>query len=194
MQRPLGNPTDRWQRILSFDENVLSEIHRDSGATLLGLLTVFAAMAASGLGGFLWWVVEGNRGKLDFFLESTIMGTLIATGLFFVWAGLVGASAGQLGRQEVLAATVRTISYASFPFAVSFFIFIPGLEYPITLLAVALLVISTTLATRVSLGLSFGRALGSNLIGFFLWALILTQLMEPGGYFAPAIFVWGAFA
>lgn len=197
MQRPPHN-AQRWQGVLSFDENVLREIHADRAATVWGLLTVAGVMAASGVGGFVWWaVVEDYPSKGEFFLESTIIGTLVATGLFFVWAGIVAATAGQLGRgdSEPLTATVRTLSYASAPFALSFFIFIPGLEYVVSLLAVSLLLASTTLATRVALGVTFGRALLSNLTGFFIWLLVLSALMDaPDDYFAPAIFIWGGAA
>lgn len=195
MQRPPDNAARRWQGVLAFDENVLREIHADRTATVWGLLTVAGVMAVSGIGGFIWWaVLEDGPSKGEFFVESTVIGTLIATGLFFVWAGIVAATAGQLGRtdSEPLAATVRTLSYASAPFALSFFIFIPGLEYVISLLAVALLLASTTLATRVALGVTFGRALLSNLGGFFIWLLVLSSLMDaPDDYFAPAIFIWG---
>ncbi len=88
---------ERWQRILTFDEQVLPEILRDNSATLQGVLTVTVAMFVSGLGGFIWWLIEGYPSKSEFFFESVLLGSLIATGLFFVWAGMIAAMAGQLG-------------------------------------------------------------------------------------------------
>jgi hypothetical protein len=198
MQRPSGSPAqNRWSRVLTFDETVLHEIYRDTTATIPAVLTVLGVMALSGIGGIVWWaVIEDNPQKGEFFLESTVIGTLIATGMFFVWAGLVAAMAGQLGRNDsqALSATIRTLSFSSVPFALSALIFIPGLEFVISIVALALLLISTTLATRVALGVTFGRALGSNLTGFFLWLIILSTLMDaPNNYFAPAVFFWGAF-
>ena len=183
-----------WRRIFAFDEAALQQVHRDTTATIRGVLTVLAVMAISSLGGFIWWaVLEDAPGKLDFFIESVVVGTLAATGLFFVWAGLVAAAGGQLGRRDnaALAATIRTLSFSSLPFAVSFLIFIPGLEFPISLAAVSLLLLSTTLATRTALGVNTARAVGANLIGFLLWLIILSALIERGDYFAPAVFIWG---
>ncbi|HJN92347.1 MAG TPA: hypothetical protein QGF05_06440 [Dehalococcoidia bacterium] len=217
MQRPSGSQDlNRWQRVLTFDDNVLQEIYRDTTATVPAVLTVLAVMILSGVGGFVWWaVIENNPQQTDFLLESTVIGTLIATGMFFVWVGLVAAMAGQLGRpgnigqgsqpgnisqfgrqgNQELSATVRTLSFASVPFGLSALVFIPGLEFVISIVALSLLFISTTLATRIALNVTFARALGSNLTGFFLWLIILSTLMDaPNNYFAPAIFFWGAFA
>ena len=217
MQRPSGSRApNRWSRVLTFDENVLHEIYRDTTATIPAVLTVLGVMALSGIGGIIWWaVIEDNPQKGEFFLESTVIGTLIATGMFFVWAGLVAAMAGQLGRpgnlrqlsrpdnisqfgqqgNQALSATIRTLAFSSVPFSLSALIFIPGLEFVISIVSLALLLISTTLATRVALGVTFGRALGSNLTGFFLWLIVLSTLMDaPNNYLAPAVFFWGAFS
>ena len=204
VHRSRGNlPTERWQRVLTFDEQVLPEILNDSSATVPGILTVAVVMFLSGLGGFIWWLIEDHPSKGEFFFESVILGSLIATGMFFVWAGLVAAMAGQLGgpnrrgqlsigKNEALAGTVRTMSFAVTPFAVSGLMFIPGLEFEISLLAFSLLLLSTTLAVRTALAIPLGRALGTNLFGFFIWLLVLSSVMDRGDYFAPGAFIWGS--
>jgi hypothetical protein len=160
------------------------------------VLTVFATMLAAGVGGFIWWLADDGPDKTAFFLESVVAGTFIAGGMFLVWAGLVAVTAGQMARDQgaALAATVRTLSFASLPFALAFFVFIPGLEFVVTLLAVALLLLSMTLATQRALGGSVGRALGANVVGFFLWLLVLTTLMSDAGTFAPGVFLWDRLA
>lgn len=197
MQRP-SRPggTTRWQRIALFDDTVLPEIHRDDAATATAMITVAAVMFISSLGGFFWYLAEDGHDKLAFFLESVIVGTALATGMFFVWIGIVAGIAGQIGGSDhaALRATVRTLSFASVPFAFSSLIFIPGLAYPITLIAIALLVISTTLATQIATGRPTGRALGVNLVGFFLWTAVMSTLMSPSNAFAPAVFLWERFA
>ena len=192
LRRPSG---DRWRRLALFDAQVLQEVYRDTTATVPAMLTVVAVMFLSALGGFLWIVLEDVPGKGEFFLESVVIGTLIATGMFFVWAGIVALGAGQVGRQDnaAIAATVRTLSFATVPFAFSFLIFVPGLHYPITLITSGLLLLSTTLATQTALGGGIARALGANLIGFFLWAAVLSALMSRDDSFAPALFLWERF-
>ena len=194
-RRPRPLPSNRWQRLAAFDSKVLQEIHRDTTATIAGIMTVLAVMFASSLGGFIWIVVEDVPQKTEFFIESVVAGTFIATGMFFVWAGIVAASAGQLGRADnaALAATVRTLAFATVPFAVSFLIFIPGLEFTVSLIAIALLFLSTTLAVQTTLNLSVGRAVGANAVGFALWVVVLSSLMTRENAFAPAIFLWERF-
>ena len=59
-----------------------------------------------------------------FALESVLEGSLAASGLFFVWAGLVALLTwqGQRPEPEALAATVRTLAFAAVPFGWSFLI------------------------------------------------------------------------
>lgn len=189
------NQGNRWKRLATFDSQVLQEVYRDTNATVPGILTVVAVMFASSFGGFIWALLEDVPGKGEFFVESVVLGTLIATGMFFVWAGFVALAAGQLGRPDntALAATVRTLSFATVPFAFSSLIFIPGLEYTVTLISVGLLILSTTLATQAAVGGTIGRALGSNLVGFFLWVVVLSSVMSRDGNFAPGVFLWERF-
>ena len=124
MRQWLGpNPGARWKRLATFDGAVLQEIYRDTTAVVPAMLTVALVMFVSALGGLLWAVLEDVPDKLGFFLDSVVIGALVATGMFFVWAGLVAAMAGQVGRQDsaALTATVRTLSFATVPFTFSFF-------------------------------------------------------------------------
>ena len=188
---------NRWQRLASFDETALQEVYRDTTLTARGVLTVLVVMAISSLGGFVWLAVLEDRvgDEVDFLIDSVLIGSLLATALFLVWGGLVGVFGGQLGRQDpqALAATVRTHAFASVPFGFSGLILIPGLEFTISVITLGLLLISTTQAARVSLGVSLGRALGANLFGFFIWLVVLTALTDRGDAYAPAIFFWSLF-
>jgi len=195
MQHPIDRQTiDRWQQIAAFDTRTLEVIYRDTTATFAAMVTVPLVMLISGLGGVLWMLLEDSPRKGKFLLESVVLGSILGTGLFFVWAGLVAAAAGQLGRQDnaALSATVRTLSFATVPFAFSFFIFIPGLEFPITLTAAGLLLLSTTLATQIAVGSSIGRALSANALGFLLWVAVLSAL-SGNNSFAPPLFLWERF-
>ena len=191
-------PIRRWQRLATFDSQVLSEVYRDESATLAAVLTVVVVMFVSSLGGFAWAALEKAPDLTDFLVESVLIGSLAAVGMFFVWAGLVAVVTGQAaggavrGRADGQAfrATVRTLAFASVPFGWSVFIFVPGAEYEITLISLGLLLLSTTLATQTAIGGSLGRALGANLIGFFVWVAVLSALMSRENLYAPAVFLW----
>ena len=60
----------------------------------------------------------------------------------------------------------------------------------VLLAAVAVWLLSTTLATRTALGFTTARALGANLVGFLLWLIVLSSLIDRGDFFAPAVFIW----
>ncbi len=83
------------------------------------------------------------------------------------------------------------MSFAATPFGISGLMFVPGLEFEISLLAFGLLLLSTTLAVRTALCVPLGRALGTNLVGFIIWVLVLSSVMDRGAYFAPGAFIWG---
>ena len=61
MHRPRGTPpTDRWQRVLTFDERVLPEILRDTSATVPGILTKTVYGLYIAQGGFVAGLVAMN--------------------------------------------------------------------------------------------------------------------------------------
>ena len=199
--RPRGGshrPMRRWQRLATFDAHVLSEVYHDDGATLASVLTVAAVMLASSLGGLFWALLEGTPDLTGFVIESVVIGAAAATGMFFVWAGLVAVITGQTafarsGRptdSRALRATVRTLAFSTVPFGWSVFIFVPGVAFEVTLISMGLLLLSTTLATQTALGSSLGRALGANVVGFFLWLTVLGELMSFRDQFAPAPFLF----
>ena len=193
--RPQRNFVSRWQRLLSLDATVLREVYQDAAGTPLAIGTALAVFFLSGLGGWIWWWIEDRPGKIDLFLDSVLLGTLLATGMFLVWAGMVVVVSGRAGVGATGApeAIVRTLCYATVPFAVSFLIFIPGLAFVITLIAAGLLLISTSLAVQAALNVPLQRAVGLNLFGFFLWAAVLSAVTDLDTQLAPGIFYWARF-
>lgn len=190
-------PMSRCQRLATFDQRVLSEVYRDEGATLASVFTVAIVMLVSSLGGLLWAVLEDLPDLADFAIESVVIGSAVATGMFFVWAGLVALITGQAGGQmggrpdnRALRAAVRTLAFSTVPFGWSVFIFVPGAAFEVTLISMGLLLLSTTLATQTVLQSSFPRALGANVVGFFLWSAVLSELMSRQDFYAPAVFLW----
>jgi len=184
----------RWQRLATFDGQVLSEVYRDDGATLASVLTVAVVMTVSSLGGLLWAFLEDAPKLGEFALDSVLIGSAAATGMFFVWAGVVALITGQgLGARpdaRALRGTVRTLAFSTVPFGWSVFIFVPGAGFEVAVVSMGLLLLSTTLATQTVLGSSLARALGGNVVGFFLWLTVLSELVTFADPFAPAAFVF----
>ena len=85
---------------------------------------------------------------------------------------------------------MRTLAFSTVPFGWSVFIFVPGAAFEVTLVSMGLLLLSTTLATQTVLQSSFPHALGANVIGFFLWSAVLSELMSRQDLYAPAVFLW----
>ncbi len=195
LPRPPSRRGQRLQRLLTLDPTIHRDIYRDRSLTLEALGAALAVFFLSGLGGWLWLEFIEDRPIDGFFIDSVLIGTLTATGLFFVWVGIVAASVGVLGRDSgtAMADVLRTLAYATLPFALSFLIWVPGLAFPVTLTVITLLLVSMAQATQVVASLSFGRALGVNLMAFFLWASLLSSLMDSN-HFAPGIFLWELFS
>lgn len=191
---PQPRPMTRWQRLATFDARVLSEVYRDEAATPAAFLTVLVVMTLSSLGGLAWAALEDAPDLGEFALDSVVVGSAAAAGMFFVWAGVVALLTGQgLGARpdaRALRATVRTLAFSTVPFGWSLFIFIPGAAFEVALVSMGLLLMSTTLATQTVLGSTLARALGANVVGFFLWLTVLSELVTFRNPFAPAAFLF----
>src|SRR5579875_1741176 len=83
--------TDRLVRLLKLDTTVFQEMRDDPNALVPAIVIAFISFFLYGLGGWLWWVISdfGDKGK--FFLDSALLGAIVATILWVVWIGVAYA-------------------------------------------------------------------------------------------------------
>src|SRR3989304_7283494 len=81
----LGILADRLQRLLRLDPSVFDEVRQDPAATVPAVFVLVASTFLSGVGGWLWWIVQdfGNVGRV--FVQSLILGSVFSVALWIVW-------------------------------------------------------------------------------------------------------------
>ena len=71
----------------------------------------------------------------------------------------------------------------------SFFLFLPGIDFGVALVSIALLFGLTNMAIQATTTANATRVLLANTLGFAVWAVVLALLVEDRTYLAPGIFV-----
>ena len=130
------------RRLVSFDTRVFEEVRSNPSATIPGLAFVTIAIFLSGLGGFLWWVVEDFQfaERRDILIHSTLIGSLIAIVLWgLAWLGIVYVMLTQVFRERAyVEQLLRVMGLAATPLALSGLMFIPEISLGIGLTSLAL--------------------------------------------------------
>ena len=120
----------RLLRLARLDTSVFDEVRMDPTATASSFLVVAAAAFAAGLGGWLWWVQEAEFDEGRVFVQSVILGSLFAIGLWIVWLFVVYVLLTQVFRERAdLQQLIRTMGMAAAPLALSVLLLIPGINY-----------------------------------------------------------------
>ena len=184
------------RRLANLDTRVFDEIRTNPTATIPGVLVATIAIFLSGLGGWLWWVVEDYGKSRDILINSALIGSMIAVVLWVIaWLGVVYIMLTQIFRERAyVEQLIRVMGLASAPIGFMFFMFIPGLSLAIGLASLAVAFGLTNIAINSVTTADPARVLVSNLAGFFVWCAALTLFasasvsnVEPH---APGIFLY----
>ena len=166
----------------------------DPTATASSFVVAAAATFAAGLGGWLWWMQQTDFDKGKVFVQSVILGSLFAIGLWIVWLFVAYVLLTQVFRERAdLQQLIRTMGMAAAPLGLSLLLLIPGLNYGIALTSIALFFGLTTIAIQSVTTAEPAKVLLANAAGFAIWAIILTLLVDNRTYLAPGIFITSAF-
>src|SRR5579871_6702267 len=79
---------DRLIRLLRLDTTVFEEARDDPAFTYPAIAIAAISFFIAGLGGWLWWAVEGYGNKGKVFAESTILGSIFGVILWAAWIGI----------------------------------------------------------------------------------------------------------
>ncbi len=186
----------RIRRLAMLDTTVFDEVRGDAASTIPALIVAAVSTLLFGLGGFLWWALNGPdsdfyEGSGDIFLKSLIIGSVISLILYGVWIGLTYVLLTQVFKARADAnELVRVMGFAAAPLAIGLIMFIPQLEYAIGLTAIAMLFGSTLIAVMSATDAPAGRALVANAAGFAVWALVLSFLVSDTSIMAPGFFIF----
>ena len=180
----------RLRRLATLDTSVFDEVKADTTSTIPAIIVVIAATFVSGLGGWLWWLFTDFGGSGKMFLQSAILGTILAVILWGIWVGITYVMLTQVFRASAdVNELVRVMGFAAAPLALSVLIFIPGIYFGIGLAALALFFATTMLAVQTATDAPAGRALVATLVGFAVWAIVLGVVTNKDHGWAPGFFV-----
>ena len=188
---PLEQIMARVRRALLLDVSVFEDVRDDAPFTPFAIGVAAVTALLGGIGAFLWsWIILDET--KDFFLEATILGTVF---LLLLWlAGMVFTYfiLSQTYRENVtMDGLVRVMSLGYVPFALSLFVFIPGIGFGIALISVATMFFYTNYGVRAAYpAIDPMRVFIATLGGFAVWALILPLLTSSDNQFAPGPFVF----
>jgi hypothetical protein len=189
-----------WLRRLyiDLDTRVFDEVRTNPTATLPGVIVAAVSILISGLGGWLWWVINDFPNSSDILVNSAFLGSILAFVLWgLIWLGIVYVMLTQVFRERAyVEQLLRVMGLAASPLALMGLMFIPGLSLAIGLASLGLTFGLTNVAVRSVTTADPARVLVSNFVGFFVWSAVLTLLasasattVEPH---APGIFLFNS--
>jgi hypothetical protein len=189
-----------WLRRLyiDLDTRVFDEVRTNPTATLPGVIVAAVSILISGLGGWLWWVINDFPNSSDILVNSAFLGSLLAFVLWgLVWLGIVYVMLTQVFRERAyVEQLLRVMGLAASPLALMGLMFIPGLSLAIGLASLGLTFGLSNVAVRSVTTADPARVLVANFVGFFVWSAVLTLLasasattVEPH---APGIFLFNS--
>jgi hypothetical protein len=185
----------RVRRIFTLDSTVFDEVRMDRHATVSAVIVAVGSIFIFGLGGWLWWTINGpdnsSIGSGELFVKSLLLGSILASALWFAWVGITYVTLTQLFRARAdLNELVRVMGFAAAPLALGLLLLLPVLDFSIGLAALALMFGSTLIAVQSATDASPGRALVSVAAGFIVWALVLSLFVSDENFYAPGFFIF----
>lgn len=185
--------TARLLRLARLDTSVFDEVKVDPAATVPALVVAAGATLLAGLGGWLWWIFQdfGDTGKV--FVQSVILGSLFSVALWIVWLLVAYVILTQVFREQAdWQQMLRTMGLAAAPLALSLLILITPIGLGIGLASVALFFGLTTIAVQAVTPADPAKVLVANVVGFAVWAIVLTLLVTDDSFLAPGVFLYDA--
>ena len=184
----------RISRLTRLDTTVFDEVRMDPTATASSFVVAAAGAFAAGLGGWLWWIQEAEFDGAKVFVQSVVLGSLFAIGLWIVWLFVAYVLLTQVFRERAdLQQLIRTMGMAAAPLGLSLLLLIPGINFGIGLASIALFFGLSNIAIQSVTTAEPAKVLTANAAGFAVWAIVLTLLVDNRTYLAPGIFITTAF-
>ena len=172
--------TDRMVRAARLDVNLYEEVEADTTANWQAFAAVVIVSLATGIGTGISGVIGDDEGALSFLwglltgLGVAIVGWLLWA-LFAYWVGTTifkvpetKADYGQL---------LRTLGFANSPGILRFFSFVPYFGSLIAFVASIWILIAGVIAVRQALDFSTWRAIGTCIVGWIAYMVLLWVLL-----------------
>jgi len=158
---------DRMFRAAKLDADLYEEVEADRDATGQAMMVVVLAVVAGGIGS----LGSGSA-------SGIVTGSIVAFVAWLVWAFLAYFIGTRLLPEPQTSADygelLRTIGFASAPGVIRALGIVPGLAFPLFVIAGIWMLVAMVIAVRQALDYtSTWRAVGVCLIGYLAWLVIL---------------------
>jgi hypothetical protein len=173
---PSASIWNRMIRAAQLDINLYEEVEHDTKANGQAFVVVLMVALATGIGAGIASLIQEDAESVDFLwsllagLGTGIVGWLMWS-LFAYWLGTTifrgpetEATYGQL---------LRTLGFANTPGLLRIFVFIPFLGGLIAFVGFVWLLIAGVIAVRQALDFSTWRAIGTCIVGWILYVLVV---------------------
>jgi hypothetical protein len=147
------------------------------------VLVVLIASIFAGFGSWFWALqTDVSLDTADIFVKSTVLGSLLQTGVWFLWVYAVHWLVTQVFKARTsFPELMRTMGFAFAPVAVTVFIAVAPLAIPIGIFAFGATILLTSLAVQTASDADPSQAMLAAFLGFgaFLVAMgVLSNIME----------------
>jgi len=178
---------------------VFDEVRTNPAATIPCALIAAVSILIGGIGGWLWWSLRGFPESGAILVHSAIIGSAIAVALWgLAWLGLVYVMLTQVFRARAyVEQLLRVMGLGMAPMALMGLMFIPGISLAIGVAALAFTFALMCVAVSTASNAEPGQVLMANLVGFVVWAGVLTLLANSGSELqphAPGVFLFNVFS
>ena len=180
---------DRLLRFARLDTAVFEEMRDDGNATIPAIVIAAASFLLAGFGGWLFWLVEGGSYVGSGY--KGIVGTILATVMWVVWIAVaylilvnVFHYAGNLER------CIRACGLAAVPAALTLLMFLPGINFAIGLISIALVFLLMDIGIQVSIDAQPGHVILATFAGFAVFSAVLSLAVESTTWLAPGVYLF----
>lgn len=184
MSSNAGKPQSLFNKMLratQLDVNLYEEVEADKGANTQALVVVILVSLASGLGTAIGGVLTREDAPI-WFLWGLLIGIGVSILGWLLWSLVTYAIGVTIFKGPETEADygqlLRTIGFSTTPGALRFFSFIPFIGGVVAFVASVWALIAGVIAVRQALDFSTWRAIGTCIVGWLLYVLIL--FLVPG--------------
>jgi hypothetical protein len=187
------------KRLAQLDIRVFDEVRTNPAATIPCAFIAAVSILIGGIGGWLWWSIRGFPESGAILMHSAIIGSAIAVVLWgLAWLGLVYVMLTQMFRARAyVEQLLRVMGLGMAPMALMGLMFVPGISLAIGVAALAFTFALMCVAVSTASNAEPGQVLVANLVGFIVWAGVLTLLANSGSEVqphAPGVFLFNVFS
>lgn len=164
---------DRMIRAAKLEPALYNEVERETEATTQALTVVIIVAIATGISGFITFMMLGDAGLAIRGFIGGIIGSVVG---WVVWSFItyfVGTSV--FGGTATPGEVLRCVGFAQAPGVLGIVGFIPCVGWLVALAAGIWVIVAVVVALREALDITTGKAIGTAIIGFI--AVLLIQML-----------------